>query len=175
MMRISKSKSPANGRVILVLISLALSVLALPLLASALSSAQGAGQKKGGANNAEGETPVYREYRGVQIGMTAEEARRKLGHLKDKGDTADFFVFSDNETAQILYDADKKVATVSVDFMSGAADVPLAKAVIGSDIEAKPDGSVYKLVRYPKAGYWVAYSKTAGDAPMVSVTIQKIP
>lgn len=168
------SKSPVNGRVILVLISLALALLALPLLASALSPAQAPGQKKAGANNVEGETPAFSQYRGVQIGMTAEEARKKLGHLKDKGDKEDFFIFSDNETAQVRYDSDKKVATVSVDFMSGAADVPLAKAVMGSDVEAKPDGSVYKLVRYPKAGYWVSYSKTAGDSPLVSVTIQKI-
>jgi hypothetical protein len=47
--------------------------------------------------------------------------------------------------------------------------------VFGSDFETKPDGSKYKLVRYPKAGYWVSYSKTAGDTPIITVTIQKLP
>ena len=59
-------------------------------------------------------------------------------------------------------------------YMDAGANAPTAKAVMGTDIEAKPDGSLYKLVRYPKAGYWVSYSRTAGDAPIVSVTMQKI-
>ena len=166
MIRISKSS--VNRLVIMGLVS-----LLLPLLVPSRALAQGAGQKRGGANQEDG--PIFSEYRGVQIGMTADEARKKLGHLKDKGDTQDFFVFSDNETAQVVYDAaTHKVVTVSVDFMSGAADVPVAKAVIGSDLQAKPDGSMYKMVRYAKAGYWVSYSKTAGDSPLTSVTIQKI-
>jgi hypothetical protein len=47
--------------------------------------------------------------------------------------------------------------------------------VSGADIDTKPDGSKYRLVRYPKAGYWVSYSRTAGDTPIVTVTIQKLP
>jgi len=146
--------------------------LGVVLLTTAPLPVRGAGQKSGA--DAEGGAPVFSAYRGVQLGMTADEVRRKLGHLKDKSDEQDFFVFSDNETAQILYDSDKKVKTVSVDFLSGAADVPLAKTVVGADVEAKADGSVYRLVRYPKAGFWVSYSKTAGDSPLISVTIQKI-
>ena len=102
------------------------------------------------------------------------KARKKLGRPKDKGDAQDFFVFNDNETAQIVYDTAHKVVTVSVDFLTGASGVPVARAVVGSDIEAKPDGSMYKMVRYPKAGCWVSYSRTAGDSPLTSVTIQKI-
>jgi hypothetical protein len=40
-------------------------------------------------------------------------------------------------------------------------------------IEAKPDGSMYKMTTYPQAGYWVAYSRTPGDAPLVMITMQK--
>jgi hypothetical protein len=29
-------------------------------------------------------------------------------------------------------------------------------------------------VRYPKEGYWVSYSRTAGDTPIISITIQKM-
>jgi ABC-type microcin C transport system permease subunit YejE len=166
MIRISKSS--VNRLVFMGLVS-----LVLPLVVPSRALAQGTGQRRAVANQEDG--PIFSEYRGVQIGMSADEARKKLGHLKDKGDTQDFFVFSDNETAQVVYDAaTHKVVTLSVDFMSGAADVPLAKAVIGSDIQAKPDGSMYKMVRYAKAGYWVSYSKTAGDSPLTSVTIQKI-
>jgi hypothetical protein len=46
--------------------------------------------------------------------------------------------------------------------------------VFGADFETKPDGSKHKLVRYPKAGCWVSYSRTAGDTPIVSITIQKM-
>ena len=67
-----------------------------------------------------------------------------------------------------------KVVAISIDFMGGLNDAPSPKQVLGADIEAKPDGSIYKLVRYPKAGYWVSYNRTAGDSPLVSITMQKI-
>lgn len=127
-------------------------------------------QRRGAA---EEEGPVFREYRGVQIGMTTEEARKKLGNPKEKGDTQDFYEFSDSETAQIVYDALHKVVTLSVDFMKGAKDVPTPKSVVGADIEAKPDGSMHKMVRYEKAGFWVSYSRTSGDSPLISITLQK--
>ena len=122
------------------------------------------------------EEPVFHEYRGVQIGWLADEVRKKLGNPADKGDEQDFYVFGDKETAQVLYDkATRKVTTISVDFMSGANGVITPQQVFGADIDAKPDGSKYRLVRYPKAGYWVSYSRTAGDTPIVTVTIQKLP
>lgn len=125
-------------------------------------------------SNAEEENPVFKEYRGVQIGMTTEEARKKLGAPKDKGDEQDFYVFGDKETAQIVYDKGHKVSVLSVDFLSGATGIPTPKTVIGADIAPKPDGSMYRLVRYKKAGYWVSYNRMAGDSPMISITIQRI-
>jgi hypothetical protein len=120
--------------------------------------------------------PPYHEYKGIRIGMTADEARKKLGEPADKGDKQDFYSFADgNEMAQIFYDAEKKVAAVSVIYMGGGGGIPTAKAVLGDEIEAKPDGSSYRKVDYPKAGFWVAYSRTAGDSPMVTVTMQKKP
>jgi len=123
---------------------------------------------------AEDDTPVFREYRGVQIGMTVEEARKKLGTPRHKGEEQDFYVFNDSESAQVMYDKTHKVSVLSVDYMRGAPDVPTAKSVMGMDLDAKADGSMYKLIRYTKAGYWVSYSRTAGDSPMVSITVQKI-
>lgn len=119
--------------------------------------------------------PIFNDYRGVQIGWLADEVRKKLGEPANKGDEQDIFLFGEKEMAQILYDkTTRKVITISVDFSSGAAGVLTPQQVFGAEIEAKPDGSKYKLVRYPKAGYWLSYSKTAGDTPTISVTITKI-
>ena len=121
------------------------------------------------------ESPIFQEYRGVQIGWLADDVRKKLGNPADKGDEQDFYVFGEKETAQILYDkATHKVTAISVDFMNGASDVITPQQVFGADFETKADGSKHKLVRYPKAGYWVSYSRTAGDTPIVTVTIQKM-
>ena len=122
------------------------------------------------------EEPVFLEYRGVKIGWLADEFRKKLGNPADKGDEQDFYRFGDNETCQVLYDkATRQVTAISVDFMNGAREVITPQQVFGADFDAKPDGSKYKLVRYPKAGFWVSYSKTAGDRPIITVTIQKLP
>ena len=53
--------------------------------------------------------PLYREYHGVRLGMTAAEARAKLGEPAMKSDEQDFYVVSVNETAQIAYTAQKIV------------------------------------------------------------------
>ena len=118
--------------------------------------------------------PAFQEYKGVRIGMTADEARKKLGSPTDKGDAQDFYLVSEKESVQVMYDAAHKVSALALIYMNAGANAPTARAVLGSDLEAKPDGSLYKLVRYPKAGYWVSYSRTAGDAPIVSVTMQKL-
>jgi len=120
------------------------------------------------------EDPVFHEYRGVKIGWVADEVRKKLGIPANKGDEQDFYVFGEKETCQVLYDKGQ-VTAISVDFMNGAKEAITPQQVFGSDFEAKPDGSKYKLVRYPKAGYWVSYSRTAGDTPIITVTIQRLP
>jgi len=118
--------------------------------------------------------PVFHEYRGVKIGWIADDVRKKLGDPANKGDEQDFYVFGEKETAQVLYDKGQ-VSAISIDFMNGAKEAITPQQVFGADIEAKPDGSKYKLVRYPKAGYWVSYSRTAGDTPIITVTIQRLP
>jgi hypothetical protein len=124
------------------------------------------------ANIAPEDDPVFHDYRGVKIGWLADEVRKKLGSPANKGDEQDFYMFGEKETAQVLYDKGQ-VSAISVDFMNGAKEIITPQQVFGADIEAKPDGSKYKLVRYPKAGYWVSYSRTAGDSPIITVTIQR--
>ncbi len=119
------------------------------------------------------DAPVFSEYKGVRIGMPADEARKKLGSPQDKSDAQDFYAFSDgNETAQLSYDAQHLVTSVAIIYL-GADKAPACKLVLGAELTAKPDGSMYRLVRYPKAGYWVSYSRTSGDSPLVTVMMQK--
>ena len=117
--------------------------------------------------------PVFTDYRGVRIGMTAEEVRSKLDELK-KGDGQDFLVSSERESAQIYYDDQGRVTAVSVDYFGGNSNAPSPDAVLGAALQAKADGSMYQLNRYPEAGYWVSYNRTAGDKPIVTITIQKM-
>ncbi|HKO61214.1 MAG TPA: hypothetical protein VJV03_08655 [Pyrinomonadaceae bacterium] len=142
-----------------------------------LSTVTVAAQRKPGAPAspvANESNSSFHEYRGIQLGMTADEVRKKLGEPKDKGSEQDFYVFNETETAQIVYDKALKVITISADFLTAAPDVLTAKQVLGTEVEAKADGSIYKLVRYPKAGYWLSYSRTSGNSPMTTVTLQKI-
>lgn len=146
--------------------------LALAALTTAFALPARAAQNGAGAAAKETEQPPFHEYKGVRIGMTADEARKKLGDPTDKGDAQDFYAVNDNETVQVFYDAEKKVHALSIIYMGGSSK-PTAKAVIGSEVEANPDGSMHRRVDYPKAGFWVAYSRTAGDSPLVTITMQK--
>jgi len=151
-------------RALLVVISLAIAGVALAQTA----------QKR--PNAAHEEEPVFNEYRGVKIGWLADEVRKKLGNPANKADDQDYYEFSDKERAQVYYDkATRQVTAISVDFIGAGTGVLTPQQVFGSEIEAKSDGSKMRMVRYPKAGYWVSYSRTAGDNPIISVTMQKLP
>ena len=146
-----------------------LAVICLAVAGTAFAQAQ----KR--ANLTPDEQPVFQEYRGVKIGWLADDVRKKLGNPLAKGDEQDYYEFGEKEKAQVYYDkATRQVTAISVDFINGAPEVITPQQVFGADIEAKPDGSKSRLVRYPKAGYWISYSRTAGDSPIVSVTIQKL-
>ena len=124
------------------------------------------------SNAATANVPVFTDYRGVTIGMTAEEVRAKLDRLK-KGEGQDFLFFSDRESAQFYYDTAGKVTAISIDYLDNS-DAPLPDAVLGIALQAKADGSMYQLNRYPQAGYWVSYNRTAGDKPIITITMQKM-
>jgi len=145
-------------------------LLGICLLLAGAAMAQ-TGQK----NAAASDDPIFLDYRGIQIGWLADEVRKKLGAPVDKGDEQDLYVFNEKELCQVLYDkATRKVTAISIDFMNGASSVITPEQVFGSDFETKADGSKYKLVRYPKAGYWVSYNRTAGATPMITITMQKL-
>ena len=118
--------------------------------------------------------PVLTNYKEIKIGMAADEVKERLGKAKVEDKDGFYYEISDDESAQILLDADKKVRFISV--MYSGENSPKFEDVFGKEtaVETQPDGRIYKLIRYPEAGYWVAYSRTAGDKPTVTVTMQKL-
>jgi hypothetical protein len=118
--------------------------------------------------------PLYREYRGVTLGMSAKDVRAKLGKPEEKSDVMDFYVFNDRERARVYY-TDGKATAVIATYVGKDAGAPAPAAVLGTEIDAKPDGSMYMMTPYKQAGYWVAYSRTPGDSPLVMITMQKTP
>lgn len=133
-------------------------------------------QKAPDAAAAQGQaTPLYKEYKGVRLGMSADEVRQKLGRPKESGKEQDFFIFSDSERARVYYDTAHKATAIISTFVGKASNAPTPEAVLGTAVEAKPDGTVYQVVRYPEAGYWVAYSRTTGDEPLTMITMQAMP
>ena len=106
--------------------------------------------------------------------MTADEARKKLGNPRVKDADQDLYVFNETQAVQVFYDKAAMVVAISIDFYDGASSIPSAKEVLGTEADTRTDGSVYKMMRYPKAGYWVSYSRTAGKASTTTITIQKI-
>lgn len=116
--------------------------------------------------------PLYSDYKGVRIGMTAEEVQAKLGKGM-RSDDQEFFVINSSETATVVFDTSNKVTGVSVDYLAGVG-APDYRAVVGPDIITKPDGGLYKMVRYEQLGFWVSYSRTATSPVfMVTITMQK--
>lgn len=130
--------------------------------------------QKGDQAKTDADEGVFHEYKGVGLGMKAEESRKKLGKPKEKDDEQDYYIFSDTESAQVYYDKSKTVVALSVNYVGEGSGVPKPKAVLGTDLQAKPDGSMHHLIRFPKSGYWVSYSRTAGDSPIITITVQKI-
>src|SRR5258707_10337599 len=77
--------------------------------------------------------PAFVEFKGVRLGMTADEARKKLGSPRDKSAEQDFYVFNDTQAVQVFYDKTGLVLAISIDFMNRANGIPDAKAVLGME------------------------------------------
>lgn len=159
-------------------------IIAAVLVFGALPSvtqAQHAGQKPAQAAPpaappaAQLEEPRYSVYRGVRLGMTAAEVQAALGTPKESEGRQEFYAISDAEMAQVFYDARRNVWAVTVSYLGGQGKAPTPEQIFGGPVEVKPDGSIYKMVKFERAGYYVAYSRDAGDAPFVTVVMQKLP
>ena len=164
----ARTRTPAPAKLALLL----LAALALLPTALAQTPARRPAPAAAPAEPAQ-DAPPFSAYKGVRIGMAADEARKLLGSPTDKDDRQEVFAVSDEESCQVYYDAAKKVSAVSITYLTNKA-VPTVKTVLGEEPEVKPDGSFHKLIRYPKAGFWVSYTRTPGDAPMTVIAIQRI-
>lgn len=152
-----------------------LSVAALLVIAlvGLLLSAGAQTQKARFADNPQPPQPLYTDFKGVRLGMTPQEVREKLGNPVLKDEELDYFVLSDTLTAQIAYDTTHKVKTISVDY-AGGVGAPDYRAVVGTELDTKPDGSQFKMMRYEAQGLWVSYNRTGGPVLIVTITIQKM-
>ncbi len=122
------------------------------------------------AARGQAQQPLYREYRGVRLGMPAAEVRARLGEPVMKSNEQDFYVVSSTETTQIAYDAFQKVMTISTDYTAGAPDY---KTVVGDGmLLQRPDGSLFRMMQYQSEGFWVSYNKSAAVVPVVTITMQ---
>ena len=151
------------------IILLALAAIMTLLLVGAIAYGQ---RPRGTVTNlAATPQPLFSEYKGLRLGMTAQEVRAKLGSPTVKGDDQDYYVISETETAQFAYDKAQKVVTISIDYTGAGA--PDYRNVVGASIDENSDGSLYKLVRYEAHRFWVSYNRTSGASPTVTITIQK--
>ncbi len=113
-------------------------------------------------------------YKGIGIGMLADDVREKLGDPKDKSDPQDLFVFGNDESAQFIYGPDKKVTAIMITFSGKLSEAPTPRDVLGEDVAPNANGGISKLVRFPKAGYWISYNKIVGDDSIISIAVQKL-
>jgi hypothetical protein len=121
--------------------------------------------------------PFFQDYKGVKIGMKADEVRSKLGKAKTEDKDGFMYTFSDYETVQIILDGEQKVRTVSIMYDADYQKPLKFEDVFGKSVEPEKQegGSIYKLVSYPDSGYWVSYNRMAGDKAMTIVVMQKLP
>ena len=124
--------------------------------------------------NAQTSGAAFTEYKGMKIGAAADAVRTKLGSPKDKSDSMDLYVFSDNESAQFYYDGTHVVNAIMITYTNDLKSAPAAKDVFGVDVAPNADGMIFKMERYPKAGYWISYTRTSGSDAMVNIAIQKM-
>lgn len=118
--------------------------------------------------------PAFTDYKGITLGMSAVDARAKLPKPKETSDQQDFYIISAGESVQILYGDDKNVKAISTTYFGSDAKPPTPIAVFGTDVEVQPNGSINKMVKYPKLGFWISYIRTEGDDPVIMVTIHKL-
>jgi hypothetical protein len=121
--------------------------------------------------------PFIDDVSGVSVGMTADEVKDKLGKPESSDASSMYYELDGSKTLRLRLDADKKVSLIAAMYMGNDANPPKVTDVFGPDVNIEPgeNGSVYKMVRYPSAGFWVAYSRlNAGGDPLTTITIQKL-
>jgi hypothetical protein len=155
---------------------IAAALIVMFLTSALITRAQNArpGAKQVQAHAAGLDAPLFHDYKGIQIGISATVVHEKLGAPKDPSDTQDYYIFSEHEMLQVFYDEAHTVMAFSVTFVGDKDDVPTCAAVLGSQLEPGADGNIYKMVRYAQAGYWVSYNRISGESPVTTITVQRL-
>lgn len=172
---LANSKNQRATRIIARLLFVLLIVGGALIISGAAQTGNAAGNNKA-LQNKSAATPVLDGYKNVKIGMTSAQVVEKLGKPESEDAQGLYYSFGENETAQFILDSNKNVRTIVVMFMPEHPNPMKFEDVFGKDAAAEPaaDGKVYKLVRYPEAGYWIAYNRMAGEKAMITLTIQKM-
>lgn len=121
--------------------------------------------------------PAVKDLRGITLGMTVDEVRSKLGKPLSQDDSGLYYSFSNSESAQIGLDSGGKVRTIATIYSGGDQNAPKFEDVFGPNVQlaASDNGRLYKMVRYPSAGFWIAYSKIGSDKnELTTVTMRRI-
>jgi hypothetical protein len=122
-------------------------------------------------------TPAISDLDGISIGMTADQVKEKLGKADSGDETGMYYSLNNGESMQLGLDSDGTIKMIAMIYSGKGTKAPEPSEVFGAENSVTPgsDGKIYKMVRYPSAGYWVAYSRLNLDAgPMTTITIQKI-
>jgi hypothetical protein len=118
--------------------------------------------------------PLDEVFKGVHLGMSADEVRGLLGKPSEKDETQDVFVLSDDRRMRVYYGADARATAVVSTYIGNSTAAPAPELILGGPAQQTADGSASGMVRHVDEGYWISYSKVSGDPPMVLVTIQKL-
>lgn len=117
---------------------------------------------------------TFTSLRGLELGMTISQVKEKLGKPDFQDETGLVFELKDGDSVQIGLGPDKNVRTIAAIFSADSETAPSFADVFGPDA-GSVDGDVYKMERYPDAGYWVSFSRTnSKDEPVTVVTLRKI-
>ena len=118
--------------------------------------------------------PAMTDFRRASIGTAADDLKKAWGKPEVEDDTGFIYEFSEKEMAQVAINGDKKVDAIAVTFRDGTG-APKAEEIFGPNekIVRKDDGSLFHMVRYEEAGYWVSYL-SQGPGKMVILTYKKL-
>lgn len=152
----------------------ALAVVLLTV-APALGLASQAGETAGLASAVTPpKAPPYQDLKGARLGMEAEEIHRFLGKPSEKDEAVEYFEFSDVKRARVYYGVDGKAEAIVATYIGPGSEAPTPESVLGLSIEFAPDGSGSRRIDYEAHGYWVAYSRTAGEKPYTIITMKTL-
>lgn len=131
--------------------------------------------KKASPSQPAASAPLFREFRKASLGMTTDTLRDAWGKPANEYSDGLFYEMSDSETVQVVIGPERKITAIAITFLKGKGAPSFAEVFgEGEKPEKRENGSVYRMVRYPNAGYWVSYYVGPGENADVFLTMQKL-